>query len=157
MHLPAEAYPSSTAIARRDWNPQPLSNITDRRQSRESPRKHDILIYGAASYVGQLLAEYVVDLECGKCGKGPRGDAPADGKTTYVLAGRTRHKLDALKDKMRKRWVEQGQSAGTLMDRVSVQDFELGVGAEKLEEIVARCSVVINFAGERKSLKLCAC
>lgn len=149
MHLPAEAYPASTAIARSDWKPQQLHSFEKRRQSSKSPREHDILIYGAASYVGKLLAEYVVDLESGKCGKGPRGDAPADGKTTYVLAGRTRHKLDTLKKQMEERWVEQGRR-GSLMERVTVEDFELGVGAEKLEEIVGRCAVIINLAGESR-------
>ncbi|MFF8598192.1 saccharopine dehydrogenase family protein [Streptomyces sp. NPDC015232] len=53
-------------------------------------RPYDVVLFGATGFVGELTAEYLA------------GHAPAD--TRWALAGRSRGKLTALRDRIARRW-----------------------------------------------------
>ncbi|MFF9199000.1 saccharopine dehydrogenase family protein [Streptomyces sp. NPDC014779] len=53
-------------------------------------RPYDVVLFGATGFVGELTAEYLA------------GHAPAD--TRWALAGRSRGKLTALRDRLARRW-----------------------------------------------------
>lgn len=121
----------STSICDPLWWDSKAGVSSEVKENAESEREGKIMIYGAASYVGKIVAEYIVDNETKKT---VAQSASSDTKRyTYVLAGRTRSKLEKLVETMTERYeVRGGNRSGekSLFNRLEVVDFPLQLGKQ---------------------------
>ena len=102
-----------------------------------SNRTYDIIVYGATSFVGQILTRYMID-HCN-----------ADNPVKWAIAGRSATKLEDLKRSL-------GESGGTLPILVADADDE-----DALREIALSAKVVITTVGPyalygESMVKVCA-
>ncbi len=92
-----------------------------------STRLPTILIYGATSFVGTLLIGYL------------KYHQDKD-LFRYILAGRNGEKLAKLKE---------GLKVGDEVETIACALVEGEEGRKNIDDMVRRCDVVINLAGER--------
>lgn len=67
--------------------------------SKQPERKYDIVVFGATGFTGRLVAEYLAEVT----GDGA-GDDPEKPTIRWALAGRTRSKLEALRDELTRQY-----------------------------------------------------
>lgn len=86
----------------------------------ESSAQYDLIVYGAASFVGKILVNYLVQRH------------GVDGDLNWAIAGRNQHKLDALN-------AELGTELHTIIANADAR--------HELDAMVARTHVVVSTVG----------